>query len=180
MLTTRPAKRDKAGFLSTALMFDVLDEGKPIGGLVFGKETSITLDGKSYSVQRMNDKPDEMLYQALIRVLSGSEKPPANPWALKDSSGRILALAESMKRNFAVSRGGESFSLRKTFGSRPYHLYREGRDQSLGSVGQEKFFSRTLHMNLPAEFEPAFQVFLLVLLIDLSMKQLENNSSYTP
>ena len=62
-------------------------------------------------------------------------------------------MGERVRETFAVSRGEESFTFRKV--SRPYHLYRQGSDQSLGSVGQRKFFSRTLHMNLPAEFERA-------------------------
>jgi hypothetical protein len=114
----------------------------------------------------------------LIRVMTAAEKPPRNPWALKDAGGQTLALGERVKNSFAVSRGGESFSFRKV--SRPYHLYREGSEQSLGSVGQEKFFSRTLHMNLPTEFDPAFQIFLLALLLALTMQNLENSSSYSP
>ena len=181
MLTTRSSKRDKVGLFNTDMMFDILDEGRPIGGLVFDKKAmkaSITVDGKDYSVARVSERHDERLYEALIRVMTAAEKPPPNPWALKDASGQTLALGERVKNSFAVSRGGESFSFRKV--SRPYHLYREGSEQSLGSVGQEKFFSRTLHMNLPAEFDPAFQVFLLTLLLALTMQNLENSSSYSP
>jgi hypothetical protein len=180
MLTTRAAKRDKVGLFNTDMMFDILDEGRPIGSLVFDKKAmkaAITVDGKNYTVVRAREQHDERLYQALIRVMTGSEKPPPNPWALKDASGRTLALGERVKQSFAVSRGEESFSFRKV--SRPYHLYRQGSEQSLGSVGQEKFFSRTLHMNLPAEFDPAFQVFLLALLLGLTMQNLENSSSYS-
>jgi hypothetical protein len=32
-------------------------------------------------------------------------------------------------------------------------------------------------MNLPAEFEPSFQVFLLVLLLNLTMERLDNSVS---
>jgi hypothetical protein len=35
MLTTRSSKRDKVGAFNTDLMFDILDEGNPIGSLVF-------------------------------------------------------------------------------------------------------------------------------------------------
>jgi hypothetical protein len=180
MLTTRAAKRDNVGFFNTDLMFDILDEGKPIGSLVYDKKklaATITLDGKSYTVARVSDRHDERVYEALIRVMTGGERPPANPWTLKDASGRTLALGERVKESFAVSRGDESFIFRKV--SRPYHLYRQGSDQSLGSVGQEKFFTRTLHMNLPAEFDAAFQVFLLTLLLSLTMQNLENSSSYS-
>jgi hypothetical protein len=179
MLTTRPAKRDKAAFFNTDLMFDILDEGNPVGSLVYAKKklaASITLGERSYAVAR--DRGDEMVYQALIRVMTGGEKPPANPWVLKDAEGRTLAMGERIKQSFAVSRGTESFNFRKV--SRPYHLFRLGSEQSLGSVGQEKFFTRTLHMNLPAaEFDAAFQVFLLTLLLSLTMQQLDSGSSYT-
>ena len=176
MLTTRPAKRDKVGVFNTDLMFDILDEGQPIGSLLYDKKAmraAITIADKTYTVER--DRPDERLYQALLRVTTGGGKPSANPWVLKDEEGRALALAEEVRRGFAVSRGEESFSFRKV--SRPYHLYRDGSEQSLGSVGQEKFFTRTLHMNLPPEFDPAFQVFLLTLLLSLTMKQLETSNS---
>jgi hypothetical protein len=75
------------------------------------------------------------------------------------------------KQGFAVGRGEESFSFRKV--SRSFHLFRQGSDQSLGSVGQEKFFTRTLRMRLPAEFDPPFQVFLLVLVLNDTMQRLD-------
>ena len=162
MLTTRSSKRDKTSAFNTDMMFDILDESRPIGSLVFDKKAmkaTIAIDGKDYTVARVSERHDERLYEALIRVMTAAEKPPPNPWALKDA-------------------GGESFSFRKV--SRPFHLYRQGSEQSLGSVGQEKFFSRTLHMNLPADFEPAFQVFLLALLLALTMQNLETSSSYSP
>jgi hypothetical protein len=40
-------------------------------------------------------------------------------------------------------------------------------------VGQKKFFTRLQHMELPPEFEPAFQAFLPVLVLGLSMDNLE-------
>jgi hypothetical protein len=178
MLTTRSAKRDKVSAFNTDMMFDVLDEGRPIGSLVFDKKAmkaAITVDGKDYTVARVSERHDEMLYQALIRMITAAEKPPPNPWALKDAGGRTLALGERVKQSFAVCRGEESFSFRKL--SRPYHLYRQGSEQSLGSVGQQKFFTRTLHMDLPAEFDPPFQIFLLVLLLGLTMQNLENSTS---
>ncbi len=175
MLTTRGTKRDKRPLFDDDMLFDILDEGRPIGSLVYDKEklvAAITLDGKDYSVARSSDRPDERAYQALIRVMTGAEKPPANPWVLKDAGGGTLALAEPVKENFAVSRGEQGFSFRKK--SRPYHLYRHDSEQSLGSVGQQGFFSKTLHMDLPAaEFDPPFQVFLLVLLLNLTMQALE-------
>ena len=53
-------------------------------------------------------------------------------------------------------------------------LYRSGSEQSLGSVGQRKFFTRLLHMDLPDEFDRPFQVFLLVLLLGLTLQNMES------
>jgi hypothetical protein len=181
MLTTRPAKRDKVGFFNTDLMFDILDDGNPVGSLVYDKKklaASITLGDRRYAVARASDQKDENVFQALLRVMTGSEKPPANPWVLKDAEGRTVAMGERVKQSFAVSRGEEGFTFRRV--SRPYHLFRPGSEQSLGWVGQEKFFTRTLHMNLPlAEFDAAFQAFLLTLLLSLMMEQADSGSSYT-
>jgi hypothetical protein len=179
MLTTRATRRDKSTFFDTrTLMLDVLDAGRLIGTVVLDKtaySAALVLDGKSFAVARASERHDERVYEALIRVLTGGEKPPPNPWALNDAGGRTLALGEPVKDGFAVSRGEEGFSLRRV--KRPYHLYRQGSDQSLGWVGQEKFFTTTLSMNLPAEFDPAFQVFLLTLLLSLSLQRAENATS---
>ncbi len=174
MLTTRSSKRDKVSAFNTDIMLDILDEGRPIGSLVFDKKATkaaIMVDGKDYTVARAGERHDERLYEVLIRMMTGAEKPPPNPWALEDGSGRILALGEQVKQGFAVARGEEGFSFRKV--SRPFHLYRQGSDQSLGSVGQAKFFTRTLHMRLPAEFDPPFQVFLLTLVLNDTMQRLD-------
>lgn len=93
-----------------------------------------------------------------------------------DIPDEALAMAERVKQSFAVSRGEESFTFRKV--SRPYHLFRLGSEQSLGTVGQEKLFTRALDMNLPGEFELAFQAFLLILLLNLTMEQLDSGSGY--
>lgn len=179
MLTARGTKRDKSSLFNTRdLLFDILDEGKPIGTVVFDKNAlsaAIGLDGRTFTVARAGDRHEERLYQALIRVMTGAEKPPPNPWALKDSAGATLALGEPVKSGFAVSRGGEGFSLRQV--KRPYHLYRQGSDQSLGWVGQEKFFTTTLGIDLPAEFEPAFQIFLLTLVLSLTMQRMDDQIS---
>lgn len=174
MLTTRRTKRDKVGFFNSDIMFDILDDGRPVGSLVFPLQALravIALGGKSYTMERASELPDERLYQALRRVMTGGEKPRPDPWVFKDESGQALALAEEMKEGYAVSRGEDTFTLRKV--SRPFHLFREGSNQSLGWVGQQKFFTTTLCMNLPAEFEPAFQVFLLGLTLGRMLDQMD-------
>ncbi len=42
MLTTRSSKRDKTSAFNTDMMFDILDEGRPIGSLVFDKTNGST------------------------------------------------------------------------------------------------------------------------------------------
>jgi hypothetical protein len=116
MLTTRPGKRDKVGFLNTDMILDILDEGDDIGRLVYSKKHlrgSLTLNDRCYVTERLTDRPDERLYQALIRVMTGGAKPGVDPYALKDAGGQVLALGERIGQGFAVSRGDQSFSLRK-------------------------------------------------------------------
>jgi len=180
MLTTRASKQKGTPFSIHDLRFDILDEDEPIGNLIYDKRdmrAALTLHGKAYMVERSTDQQDERLYQTLIRVLAGRAKPPANPYAIKDASGQVLALAEKTRQGFAVCRGDDGFAFRKpSWFYRPYHLYRAGSDQSLGSVGQKKFFTSTLHMDLPAEFDAPFQVFLLLLLLNATMEALEQST----
>jgi len=174
MLIARPAKRDNLGAFNRDMLYEIVEGDQPIGNLAFGIDTmrgAITLASKVYSVQRTSEGRDELLHEALIRAMKGGE-PPKNPWTLKDDTGQVLALAERTYESFAVSRGGESFTFRKKW--RPYHLYRSGSEQSLGSVGQRKFFTRLLHMDLPDEFDRPFQVFLLVLLLGLTLQNMES------
>jgi hypothetical protein len=178
MLTTRPSKRDKVGVFNTDLMFDIMDGETPIGTLVYNKKVmkaALTFGASTYSFERATDRPDEKLYQALVRVLTGAEKPPVNPWALKDGAGKILALAEQAKASFAVSHGNGSFVLRKK--GRPFQLVRHGEEVPLGSVGQEKFFTRTLHMRLPDALDRPFQVFLLALVLTYTLQEMEKSTT---
>ena len=181
MLTARPGKRDKVGFFNTDLILDILDDDGAVGTLVYDKKSmraAIMLGARTFSFERATDRPDENLYRALVRVLTGGEKPPVNPWALKDGGGKILALGEQSKQaqsSFAVSHGEESFILRQK--GRPFQLFRQGSEQPVGSVGQEKFFTRTLHMRLPGDFDPAFQVFLLALALTSTLQQMESTTT---
>jgi hypothetical protein len=179
MFTLRPTKRDKTNRFSMDMLFEVFADDRPIGPFVFVKKSltaTLTLEGKTYTVAHDRSQDIDRLGSALIRAVTGGEKPRAHPWVLKDGEGRTLALGQLAGKEFAVRRGEAGFFLRKV--GRPYHLYRQGSDQSLGSVGQEKFFTTTLQMRLPAdEFDAAFQVFLLTLVLGLTMIQLESSSS---
>jgi hypothetical protein len=178
MLTTRPTKRDKTNRFSRDLLFDIFDDDRPIGTLVFEKRSltaTLKLDAKTYTVTHDSAWDIDRLGSALIRAITGQAKPQAHPWVLKDGSGRTLALGQLEGNDFAVVRGEEGFSLRKK--GRLYNVFPQGRGQSVGSVGQEKFFTATLHMRLPAEFEAAFQVFLLTLVLSQTMIQQERSTN---
>jgi hypothetical protein len=177
VLTTRPSKRDKVGFFNTDSMYDLMDGETRVGTLVYARKhrrSTIGLGGKTYTVERLSDRSDEKGYQVLLRLVTGGEKPPPNPFLLKDADGRTLAQAAPVKNDFVVTRDGESFSFRKV--ARPYQLFREGSDQSLGSVGQARLFATSLHIDLPAEFDPPFQVFLLALLVDKTIQSLDSSA----
>jgi hypothetical protein len=177
MLTTRPSKRDKVGFFNTDSMYDLMDGETQVGTLVYQRKprrSTIDVGGKTYTVERLSDRADENGFRIALRAVTGGEKPPPNPFLLKDADGRTLAEAEPLKNDFAVTRGGESFAFRKV--KRPYQLFRDGSDQSLGSVGQARFLTSTLHMDLPPEFDPPFQVFLLALLVDKIIQSLDSSS----
>jgi len=179
MLTARATKRDKVKFFSWEMLYDVFDAGQPVGGLACEPRKlrgTFSFDGKSYVTERASGRGDEMLYQALARVVTGREKEP-NPYILKQADGPPLALAEPVKYRFEVTRGEDRFVFRRPFLSRPYRLFRAGCTESLGTVGQAKFFTLTLHMDLPAEFDTPFQFFLLVLVPNVSIKALEHQPS---
>lgn len=100
---------------------------------------------------------------------------------MTDETGQVLALAARHKSAFAVSHGQDRFILRKSSLLSPlYRLYRQdddqrGDSQPLGSVGQRKLLSQTMQVDVPRIFDPAFQAFLLVLLLDASLDS--SNSS---
>jgi hypothetical protein len=177
MLTARGTKRNKSTFFDMTMMFDILDGERQLGTVVFDRKTysaALVLDGKNFTVRRISERHDERFYEALIRVLTGGQKPPANPWALRDAAGDTLALGDIEGATLVVNRGEESFSLRRV--KRAYHLYRAGSNQSLGWVGQQKIFTSAFSMDFPGEFDPAFQVFLLTLMLSLSMKTADNGA----
>jgi hypothetical protein len=181
MLEARPGKRDEAHRFSRDVRFDVFEADAAIGGLVFDiKSESATLQvrGETFAAARARKRQDERLDQAVRRKLSGGEKPPANPVLLKDAGGAILAQAEIGAGGWIIARGGETLELRRRWAfSRLYDLYRQGWSQALGSVGQRKFFTTRLHVDLPSEFDAPFQIFTLALLLDLTFDALGSMSA---
>lgn len=178
MLTARRTKRADVSLFNTARMYDILDQGGPIGSLVYDKKIGgeITVDGRKHVVTRAGGPSQEMVYQAVIRLVTGRQREPAS-WTLQDEDGRRLAAAEYGKRAFSVTSRGETFVFRRV--SRHYELFRQGSDQSLGSVGQEKLIGGPMRVDLPAQFDAAFQVFLFGLVVALAMETVATDSSYS-
>ena len=160
MLTTRPSKRDKVGLLNTDLMMDVMEGDAQVGTLIYDKKVmraTITIGAGAYAVESSSPAAGRAGAQSLS-------------WMLKDSGGTVLACAEQNKASFAVSYGSDAFVLRKK--GRPFELCRVGSDQPLGTAGQEKFFTRAFTMRLPADFDPAFQVYLLALVLTYTLQEM--------
>jgi hypothetical protein len=182
MLTTRGAKRDKTSRFKADRRLDVFDDGKPIGQLVCdiaATQCSLTLHDNLYTLEFTDGQNDERLARLLAQHAKVGAKAAGKPFALKDSTGSVIALAKLVNAAFIVAHGDDTFVLRKPSSfSRPYHLYPTNGDQSLGSVGQKSFFNRSLHVDLAAEFHAAFRMFLLVLLLQIAMQKMSNLNAY--
>ncbi|HVJ43409.1 MAG TPA: hypothetical protein VM639_18050 [Dongiaceae bacterium] len=181
MLVTKPSKRDNIGLLDRQLRYDICESDRTRGALIFDPKERrgvITIGSDSFVAARLSSRPDEVMYQALFRLMTGAPKPPTTPFALKDSDEQVLALAERNGRGFSVTRGSENFALRRRgMFSRLYELGPEAGTPCLGTVGQPKLFTRQLQIDLPASLPPAFQVFLLTLILDLTLQNMESLSN---
>lgn len=169
MLTARGIKRDSTNRFKLDYRLEILDDGKPIGQLVSDLGASkgeLVLEGKSY-VLGLEDGDR-----------SGT-KPPGKAFVLKDADGRILGSATQKRSTFIVEHDGSTFVLRRqSVFSRMYHLYPADNNTPVGWVGQQGFFNRSLHMDLPAAFAPPFRVFLLVLSFRIGIQKREQMSAY--
>lgn len=177
MLEARPGKRDAAHRFSRDARFDIFEGDAAIGCLVYhikSERATLTLRGEVFTAGRERKRKDERLLQAVSRLASGRLRPPENPVFLKDAGGGVVAKAENGARGWIITRGGETLELRRrSIFSRLYDLRRPGSSGALGSVGQRKLFTRRLHVDLPGEFDAAFQVFALALLLDLTYVALD-------
>ena len=174
MLYLQPAKREKGTFFDRYLRYDICRDTVVIGTLAFDPrrlQAAITVAGTDYTVARQVERPKDRVYHVLLRLLTGRPKPPANPLLLSTATGDRLASAEQRWSRFSISHEGRQFIFRRpSLFSRLYHLYPQDKEVALGTIGQDKFFTRQLQMALPESFAPVFQVFLVVLLLDVTMQ----------
>ncbi len=164
MLKMRPQKAVVFSLVATERAYNILDDDKPVAVVSYlkNKGGKIEIDGKQYPVVRNGGPSDEMLGQALIRVVTGRKRVPAS-WTLTDAEGKVFASAEHSKEAIAVTRGGEKFSFRKVK-KIGHQLFRVGSDQPV---------SWTESKGSPSnEFDPLFQVFLFSLVAALTEEDL--------
>lgn len=164
MLTMRPQKAVVFSLVATERAYDIVDDDKPVAVVSYLKNKGgrIAIDGKQYPVVRSGGASDEMLGQALVRMMTGRKRVPAS-WTLTDADGKTLASAEHSKEAIAVTRGGESFSFRKVK-KIGHQLFRAGSDQPV---------SWTESKGSPSnEFDPVFQAFLFSLVAALTEEDL--------
>jgi len=182
MLTARGAKRDLASQFKLDRRLDLFDDGRLIGQLacdVGATQAALSVNDKPYTMAAAAAEQNEPLAELLQQAAASHAKRDGAALALKDADGHTRALAQRVKSSFMVAHEGTVFTLRKSsFFSLPYHLYRTGSEQSLGTVGQKSRFNRTLFMDLPADFDTAFQVFLLLLSLHIAMQRLGSQSTY--
>ena len=175
MLTARGAKRDLKSHFKLDMRFDILDEDKPIGHLTCSMgatQAAITVGDTPYTMAATEEGPGEPLAEVLHQNTEGRAKRGSKTFALKDANGHTLALAKEVKSSFIIAHAGNAFMLRKaSFFNPAYNFYRTDSTQPLGSVGQKSLFARVLHMDLPAEFDPTFRIYLLALSLNLAAEK---------
>jgi hypothetical protein len=181
MLIASGARRDAARQFKLDRRLDIFDDGRSIGQLscdLGATQAALTVNDKSYTIATTTADPHEPLAELLLAADTRAKR-AGTTLALKDADGQTRALAQQVRSGFMVAHEGTVFTLRKgSFFSPPYLLFRSGSDQSLGSVGQKSLFSRTLFMDLPAGFEAAFRVFLLLLSLHVATQRAANQGAY--
>lgn len=164
MLKMRPQKAVVFSLVATERAYDILDDEKPIAVVSYlkNKGGKIAIDGKEYPIVRGGGPSDEMLGQALVRMVTGRKRVPAS-WTLTDADGKTLASAEHSKEAIAVTRGAEKFSFHKVK-KVGHQLFRAGSDQPV---------SWTESKGSPSnEFDLLFQAFLFSLVAALTEEDL--------
>ena len=176
MFEARPSKRTGAEHFATDLRFDILDGARTLGRLSCSRKdlgATFELDGAAFTVEHTRGAEDERLYEAVARLATHGAKPPPDRHQLKDADGRVLAVAEQAREVFQVTRGKERFRFAKGRSRLLFDLTREGEAAPLGAVGQRKFWTTRMHMDLPDALGAPFQVFLLVVLLGLTLQRAE-------
>lgn len=182
MLIARPSKRTAAEQFANDLRFDILAGDQPRGRLTGDRKSlgaTFGLDDRRYTVEHTRGAEEERVYQAATRLVTGRPPPPPDRYDLKDEDGRVLASAEQAGEVFQVTRDQDRFRFAKGRSRLLFDLTRDGATSPLGSVGQRRFWTLSMHMDLPDALGAPFQVFLLSLLLALIQQRAERMTSAT-
>ena len=175
MLVARPSKRTGSELFATDMRFDILAADRPLGRLSMDRKSlgaTFELEGETFTVEHTVGAEGEVLGASLVRVLTRRPKPPPGRNELKAADGRVLAVAEQAPGEvFQVTREGERFRFAKGRSRLSFDLCRDGEATPLGSVGQRKFWTTQMHMDLPDSLGAPFQVFLLTVLLALTLQR---------
>jgi hypothetical protein len=181
MLVASASKRRGSEHFATDRRFDIMGGERMLGRFVSpggkGVAARLDLDGREFTVGHAAGAEEEKVYEAVGRWVGAMPKPPPDRWELKDQDGQVLASAEQKGEVFHVTHGGERFRFAKGKSRLCFDLLRGEEPKPLGSVGQRKFWTTKMHMDLPDFMAPEFQVFLLAVLLGLIMQRAERMTS---
>jgi len=165
VLRLRPCRGSGPADLSNGkLRFDIHDNDLAIGKLVYDRQQSrgaFNIGEDGFVVERAGRGPE-----LPARDPPATQEAFSSIFSLTNAAGALLARAERELEVYVVGREGESYILQPSRSRLYLHLQREGDVVNLGGVGQRKFWTSSLEMNLPDGFGAAFQVFLASLLLD--------------
>lgn len=174
MLVARPSKRTGSELFVNDMRFDILVGERTLGRLSCDRKNlgaAFALDDVNFTVEHARGAEEEPLYRAAARLVTHRPKPPPDRYVLMDAGGRVLAVAEQTGEVFQITRDAERFRFAKGRSRLRFDLCRDGDPTPLGSVGQRKFWTTKMHMDLPDALGAPFQVFLLAVLLGLILQR---------
>jgi hypothetical protein len=182
MLVAHASKRSGAEHFAADVRFDILAGEHLLGRLSCDRKTlsaTIVIGGETFTVDHVRGAEEERLYEAAGRLATGRPKPTPDRFELKTADGRVLAVAEQAGETFQVTHGGRRFGFAKGRSRQLFDLCADGDPTPIGSVGQRKFWTTSMHMDLADAFDAPFQVFLLTVLLGLFMQRASRLTSST-
>lgn len=152
MLKLTASKQPEPGAgLCCGLRFDIRKDTAGIGRLVY---------------EHRSLRAGFNLGDAKFTVVGGHGAPA--DFTLRAEDGAMLARAERDRDVYVVDYDGETFIFQAARSHLFFHLRREGAAEVLGRVGRRRLWTARLEADLPSRFATSVQVFLAVLLLDLT------------
>ncbi|HVM81214.1 MAG TPA: hypothetical protein VMU06_19490 [Stellaceae bacterium] len=185
MLIAKPAARkDRSHVLRAPSTYDISEGEAKLGQMVLSRRDDtglITLGERSCTIGRA--RPEENgAWRALVALAHGRvpEKAPPNPFLLRDAAGATVAAAAPARKAVAVSHAGREYRFKQIgFFNTGWGLYPPEGDRPLGTVAKKSAFSFTILIDLPAELDPAVQVFLFWMRLQRELESARNSPTTT-